>query len=191
MSEERPLRCKVTAKDPLLRLEVVPRLIEALRDESRITAVVAGASVAISCIWYPDLDRAADLLAAATEHELLWSDPEIEYHFETVQRGGRSVEIRLEPMLAVEVTMPPDFVGYVIGDLCSRRAMMTGQRDNLDGTMTIRAETPLAELRGYAVSLAAISSGTARATAEFHAYSPYVPRPGPPPDEPMSAALRA
>jgi hypothetical protein len=192
MTGEKPLRAIVTAKNPLVRLEVAPRVISALRDQSRIAASAAGGGVTVSCIWYPDFDRAVEIVNSAIDHELVWSQPEVEYRFETIERGGRAVEVMLEPMLLVEVTCPPDFIGNVIGDLCSRRAMVTGQRDNLDNTMALQAEAPLAELRGYDATLAQIANRTARASAEFHSYARYIPRPGSPPDdEPMSAALRA
>ena len=60
--------------------------------------------------------------------------------------------VLLEPMMAVEVETPADFMGNVVGDLSSRRGMIQGM-DDLPGLKVIRAEVPLAEMFGYATSL--------------------------------------
>ncbi len=78
--------------------------------------------------------------------------------------------VLLEPMMAVEVETPPDFVGNVIGDLSSRRGMIQGQED-VAGTMVIKAEVPLAEMFGYSTTLRSLSQGRATYTMEFKHYS--------------------
>ena len=78
--------------------------------------------------------------------------------------------ILLEPMMAVEVETPENFVGNVIGDLSSRRGMIQGQED-VAGTMVIKAEVPLAEMFGYSTSLRSATQGRATYTMEFKHYS--------------------
>jgi elongation factor G len=78
--------------------------------------------------------------------------------------------VLLEPMMAVEVETPPDYVGNVIGDLSSRRGIVQGQED-MAGTMVIKAEVPLSEMFGYSTSLRSMSQGRATYTMEFKHYS--------------------
>jgi len=76
----------------------------------------------------------------------------------------------LEPMMAVEVETPPDFVGNVIGDLSSRRGMIQGQEEVV-GIMVIKAEVPLAEMFGYSTALRSATQGRATYTMEFKHYA--------------------
>ncbi len=78
--------------------------------------------------------------------------------------------ILLEPMMAVEVETPENFVGNVIGDLSSRRGMIQGQEE-VAGTMVIKAEVPLAEMFGYSTSLRSATQGRATYTMEFKHYA--------------------
>jgi len=82
----------------------------------------------------------------------------------------RAHPVLLEPMMAVEVETPEQFVGNVIGDLMSRRGHMEGQED-VAGTIVIRAEVPLAEMFGYSTSLRSLSQGRATYTMEFKHYT--------------------
>jgi elongation factor G len=82
----------------------------------------------------------------------------------------RASPVLLEPMMAVEVETPPDFVGNVIGDLSSRRGMIQGQEEVV-GTMVIKAEVPLAEMFGYSTSLRSATQGRATYSMEFKHYS--------------------
>lgn len=78
--------------------------------------------------------------------------------------------VLLEPMMAVEVETPADFMGNVVGDLSSRRGMIQGM-DDLPGLKVIRAEVPLAEMFGYSTSLRSATQGRATYTMEFKQYS--------------------
>ena len=78
--------------------------------------------------------------------------------------------VLLEPMMAVEVETPENFVGNVIGDLSSRRGMIQGQEE-VAGTMVIKAEVPLAEMFGYSTSLRSATQGRATYTMEFKHYA--------------------
>jgi elongation factor G len=76
----------------------------------------------------------------------------------------------LEPMMAVEVETPGDFMGNVVGDLSSRRGMIQGMED-LPGIKLIRAEVPLAEMFGYSTTLRSLTQGRATYTMEFKHYA--------------------
>ena len=76
----------------------------------------------------------------------------------------------LEPMMAVEVETPPDFMGNVVGDLSSRRGIIQGM-DEIAGVKVIKAEVPLAEMFGYSTALRSATQGRATYTMEFKHYT--------------------
>ena len=78
--------------------------------------------------------------------------------------------VLLEPMMAVEVETPPEFMGNVVGDLSSRRGMVQGMED-VAGVKVIKAEVPLAEMFGYSTSLRSATQGRATYTMEFKHYN--------------------
>ena len=78
--------------------------------------------------------------------------------------------VLLEPMMAVEVESPEDFMGNVVGDLSSRRGMIQGM-DDVPGFKVIRAEVPLAEMFGYSTALRSATQGRATYSMEFKHYS--------------------
>jgi elongation factor G len=79
--------------------------------------------------------------------------------------------VLLEPMMAVEVETPEEFMGNVMGDLSSRRGMIQGMDDLVAGIKAIKAEVPLAEMFGYSTSLRSATQGRATYTMEFKQYS--------------------
>ncbi|HAJ71204.1 MAG TPA: elongation factor G, partial [Methylophilaceae bacterium] len=78
--------------------------------------------------------------------------------------------VLLEPMMAVEVETPEDYMGDVMGDLSSRRGMIQGMDDSASGKI-IRAEVPLAEMFGYSTVVRSLSQGRASYSMEFKHYS--------------------
>ncbi len=82
----------------------------------------------------------------------------------------RANPVLLEPMMAVEVETPEDFMGNVVGDLNSRRGIIQGMEDLLPGIKLIRAEVPLAKMFGYSTSLRSATQGRATYTMEFKHY---------------------
>ena len=78
--------------------------------------------------------------------------------------------VLLEPVMAVEVVTPDDYMGDVIGDLSSRRGRVEGmeQRGN---SQAIRALVPLADMFGYATDLRSRTQGRATYTMQFHSYA--------------------
>jgi elongation factor G len=84
----------------------------------------------------------------------------------------KATPVLLEPMMAVEVEMPEEKMGDVMGDLSSRRGMIQGMEDIAGGGgKAIRAEVPLAEMFGYSTTLRSLTQGRATYTMEFKHYS--------------------
>jgi elongation factor G len=79
--------------------------------------------------------------------------------------------VLLEPMMAVEVETPEDYMGNVMGDLSSRRGIVQGMEDLPGGIKAVKAEVPLAEMFGYATTLRSLSQGRATYSMEFKHYS--------------------
>ena len=79
--------------------------------------------------------------------------------------------VLLEPMMAVEVETPEDYMGNVMGDLSGRRGMVQGMEDLPGGIKAIKAEVPLAEMFGYATQLRSLSQGRATYSMEFKHYN--------------------
>ncbi len=82
--------------------------------------------------------------------------------------------VLLEPMMKVEVEVPEDFIGNVIGDLNSRRGQIEGQ-DTEQGIAKVTAKVPLAEMFGYATDIRSKTQGRGIFTMEFSHYEE-VPR---------------
>ena len=79
--------------------------------------------------------------------------------------------VLLEPIMAVEVETPEDYMGDVMGDLSSRRGMIQGMEDMAGGGKAIRAEVPLSEMFGYATTVRSLSQGRASYSMEFKHYA--------------------
>ncbi|MEF8716846.1 MAG: elongation factor G [Candidatus Accumulibacter necessarius] len=77
----------------------------------------------------------------------------------------------LEPMMAVDVETPEDYMGNVMGDLSSRRGMIQGMEDLPGNIKAIKAEVPLAEMFGYSTTLRSLSQGRATYSMEFKHYA--------------------
>jgi elongation factor G len=77
--------------------------------------------------------------------------------------------ILLEPIMAVEVVTPEDYMGDVIGDLSGRRGKVEGMEQQGNGQV-IRAQVPLAEMFGYATDLRSRTQGRAVYSMQFHSY---------------------
>ncbi len=75
----------------------------------------------------------------------------------------------LEPLMAVEVTTPEDYLGTVIGDINSRRGQVQGMEE-AHGNQVVRALVPLSEMFGYVGDLRSKTSGQASYSMEFHSY---------------------
>jgi elongation factor G len=75
----------------------------------------------------------------------------------------------LEPIMAVEITIPDDFAGSIMGDLNSRRGRIQGM-DNKAGNTVVKAEVPMAEMLTYGVELTSMTQGRGSFNMEMHHY---------------------
>jgi len=78
--------------------------------------------------------------------------------------------VLLEPVMAVEVVTPEDYMGDVIGDLSSRRGKVEGMEQR-GSNHVVRAQVPLSDMFGYANDLRSRTQGRASYSMEFHAYN--------------------
>ena len=76
----------------------------------------------------------------------------------------------LEPMMAVEVETPEEYMGNIMGDLSGRRGVVQGMEDIPGGIKAIKAEVPLAEMFGYSTTVRSLSQGRATYSMEFKHY---------------------
>ena len=79
----------------------------------------------------------------------------------------------LEPIMAVEITVPDEFAGSIMGDLNSRRGRIQGM-DNKGGNTVVKAEVPMSEMLTYGVDLTSMTQGRGSFNMEMHHYD-YVP----------------
>ena len=82
---------------------------------------------------------------------------------------AKGAPILLEPIMKVEVTMPEDYMGDVIGDLNSRRGRIEGMED-IGGGKMVRAFVPLAEMFGYSTDLRSRTQGRGNYSMFFEKY---------------------
>jgi elongation factor G len=87
-----------------------------------------------------------------------------------VQEAARRANpVLLEPVMAVEVVTPEEFLGDVIGDLSRRRGKVEGQEPR-GNAVAIQARVPLGEMFGYATDLRSSTQGRATFTMQFERY---------------------
>ena len=85
--------------------------------------------------------------------------------------ASKANPVMLEPVMAVEVVTPEEYMGDVISDLNKRRGQVEGM-DSKAGARVIKAKVPLSEQFGYVTVLRTLSSGRATSTMEFSHYEP-------------------
>jgi elongation factor G len=83
---------------------------------------------------------------------------------------GHGKPVLLEPFMRVEVVVPEEYAGDVIGDLSARRSDIGGLDTRGDGMSSVRARTPMGEMFGYATDLRNMSQGRGSFTMEFERY---------------------
>ncbi len=86
------------------------------------------------------------------------------------EAAKRAKPVLLEPVMAVEVVTPEDYMGDVIGNINSRRGQIEGM-DPRGNAQVIRARVPLAEMFGYATDVRTMSQGRATYTMQFLHYA--------------------
>jgi elongation factor G len=127
------------------------------------TGVIAG---------FPMVDLAATLVDGA-HHDVDSSVMAFEIAARAAFReaSGKAGPILLEPVMAVEVVTPEDYMGDIIGDLNSRRGQVTGMEPRANAQV-INAMVPLATMFGYVNTLRSLSQGRAQFTMTFDHYEP-------------------
>ncbi|MGI5915053.1 MAG: elongation factor G [Anaerolineae bacterium] len=148
--------------------EVIPEefvpIIETSARESMAGGVLAG---------YPMVDVQATLVDGAfVEGEA----SEAAFHSATSIAFNRAVQqarpVLLEPIMKLEVIVPDENTGDVIGDINARRGEIDGMAPSPGGMQTIRGHVPLAEMFGYATDIRSVTQGRGAFTMEFDYYAP-------------------
>jgi elongation factor G len=142
--------------------EYVPA-VEAGVKEAMETGVVAG---------YPIVDVRATLVDGSY-HEVDSSEMAFKIAGSMALKNAarKAGALLLEPIMKVEVVMPEEFLGDVMGDINARRGHIMGV-DSRGTSQIVRAQVPLAEMFGYATDLRSMTQGRATYSMEFSHYSP-------------------
>ncbi len=142
--------------------EYVPGVEKGLRSATE-SGVLAG---------FPMVDLAVTLIDGAY-HEVDSSVMAFEIAARAAFREGaaKAGPLLLEPVMAVEVVTPEDYMGDIIGDLNSRRGHITGMEPRANAQV-INAVVPLATMFGYVNTLRSLSQGRAQFTMTFDHYEP-------------------
>lgn len=85
--------------------------------------------------------------------------------------GKKCDPVILEPIMAVEVTAPAEYLGSVMGDISSRRGMIEGQEERGNAVL-VQASVPLSEMFGYVTDLRSFTQGRGNYTMIFDRYEP-------------------
>lgn len=125
---------------------------------------------------YPVVDVKATL-HDGSYHDVDSSELAFKLAATTATRDGvkKAQPVLLEPVMAVEVTTPEDFMGDVIGDLNSRRGRIEAMEDLSAGAKLIKAVVPLSNMFGYTGDLRSMSQGRAASTMELAHYEEVPP----------------
>jgi elongation factor G len=83
---------------------------------------------------------------------------------------AKASPVLLEPIMSVEVVVPEEYMGDVIGDLNSRRGRIMGM-EGRSGAQVVSAMVPLAQMFGYATDVRSMTQGRATYTMQFSHYS--------------------
>ncbi|MEW6534045.1 MAG: elongation factor G [Candidatus Auribacterota bacterium] len=78
--------------------------------------------------------------------------------------------VLLEPIMSIEVTTPEEFLGDIVGDICSRRGKILGM-EMRGNVQVVEAEAPLSEMFGYATAMRSLTQGRANYTMHFEQYA--------------------
>jgi elongation factor G len=87
----------------------------------------------------------------------------------------QAAPVLLEPVMKVEVVMPEEFTGEIIGDLNARHAQIGGMERRSGGIQAVRTHVPLAAMFGYATDLRSMTQGRGVFTMEFDHYAEVSP----------------
>lgn len=163
----------VEPKDPGTGFEFVSKIVGGVVPKDFIPAVEKGIVEALDSgvmAGYPVVDVKVTLFDGSY-HEVDSSETAFKIAASMAFKDGckKAQPVLLEPMMAVEVVTPEEFMGDVIGDLNSRRGRINGmeQRGN---SKVVDASVPLSEMFGYATDLRSSTQGRATYTMQFDHY---------------------
>lgn len=147
-------------KGGVIPREFIPAIEKGVKEATE-TGVVAG---------YPVIDLSVELIDGSY-HEVDSSEIAFKIAASMAFKDaiGRAKPVILEPNMKVEVVVPEEFMGVILGDLSSRRGKIIGTEPR-GGLQAIRAEVPLAEMFGYATSMRSMTEGRGSFTMEFSHY---------------------
>ena len=149
-------------KGGVIPREFIPSVDKGIRDTLQ-NGIVAG---------YPVVDVRVRL-TFGSYHDVDSSQIAFELAASMAFKDGmrKASPVLLEPIMAVEVETPEDYMGDVMGDLNRRRGIVLGMDDDGIGGKKVRAEVPLAEMFGYSTDLRSATQGRATYTMEFKKYA--------------------
>jgi elongation factor G len=166
---------KLEPREPGGGIEFVNGIVGGAIPREYISSVERGVQEAIQrgvLAGYPMTDVRVTLLDGSY-HEVDSSDMafKIAASIGFKELATKASPIVLEPIMSLEVVLPEEFLGEVIGDLSSRRGKILGVEAH-KGVQTVQAEAPLAGMFGYATDLRSLTQGRANYTMQFARYSP-------------------
>ena len=142
-----------------------------------VDAIVGGAvpreyinSVKVGLEGYPVLDVKATLFDGSY-HDVDSSEMAYKVAASLALKNAakKCGPVLLEPIMAVEVTAPSEYLGSVMGDISSRRGMIEGQEER-GNAVSVQASVPLSEMFGYATDLRSFTQGRGNYTMQFDRY---------------------
>jgi elongation factor G len=146
--------------------EQIPKRFTKFVEEGIVDALQAGALAG-----YPVIDVKA-VLTGGSFHEVDSSEMDFMAAASIAVSDAlkKTESYLMEPIMAIEVVTPEEYLGDVIGDINSRRGKVTGMEPSVGKTQKISAKVPLAEMFGYATDLRSLSQGRAEYSMEFSMY---------------------
>jgi len=153
--------------------EFVDGIIGGVVPKEYISAVAKGVETSLqsgNLAGYPTIDIKATLFDGSY-HDVDSSQIAFEVASSMAFKASKDKcqPILLEPIMSVEVLVPDDYLGNVIGDLTSRRGRIEGQ-EGRGNIQSIKAKAPLSEMFGYATALRSNSQGRGNYTMQFSHY---------------------
>ncbi len=169
------VKVRVSPNEPGKGFEFIDQTKNGVIPREFIPAVAQGAKEALESgvlAGYPMVDIKVELLDGSY-HEV--DSSELAFRIAGslgVQEGARkSSPTILEPIMDIEVVVPEEYMGDVIGDLNSRRGKIAGMVHRPDA-IVVAAQVPLSEMFGYATTLRSLSQGRAVYSMQFSHYAP-------------------
>ena len=165
---------RLEPREPGAGFEFVNEIVGGVVPREYIPAVGKGIEESLQngvVLGYPVVDVKATLFDGSY-HEVDSSETAFKIAACMAFRDGvaKADPVLLEPIMAVSVVTPEEYMGDVMGDLNRRRGLVQGMEETPSGK-TVSAEVPLSEMFGYATDLRSMSQGRATYTMQFKKYS--------------------